>query len=134
MPSASCAMWPRNCAGQPFRRRVHNFAHATFFRRPQPPSLSAIPTPWARQSILASSLDVPEHVIAYIDGYGNLKTILRAEVQPYAAGTNVRLRIGGREHKAIAGDGIFSVGRGQMAFAPGSSGWTNKQRRETRWM
>jgi S-adenosyl-l-methionine hydroxide adenosyltransferase len=78
--------------------------------------------------------DVPEHVIAYIDGYGNLKTTLRAEVQPYAARTNVRLRIGGCEHKAIAGDGTFSVGHGQMAFAPGSSGWTNKQRREMRWM
>ena len=78
--------------------------------------------------------DVPEHVIAYIDGYGNLKTTLRAEVQPYAAGTNVRLRIGGREHKAIAGDGTFSVVHGQMAFAPGSSGWTDKRGRETRWM
>jgi hypothetical protein len=78
--------------------------------------------------------DVPERAIAYIDGYGNLKTTLRAEVQPYAAGTNVRLQIGGREHTALAGDGTFSVAHGQMAFAPGSSGWTDKQGRETRWM
>ena len=38
--------------------------------------------------------DVPECAIAYIDGYGNLKTTLRTEGQPYAAGTTVRLRIG----------------------------------------
>src|SRR4051794_5047392 len=78
--------------------------------------------------------DVPERAIAYIDVYGNLKTALRATVQPYAAGTNVRLRIGGREHMALAGDGTFSIAHGQMAFAPGSSGWTDKQGRETRLM
>jgi hypothetical protein len=79
--------------------------------------------------------DVPERAIAYIDGYGNLKTTLRAEVQPYAAGTEVRLRIGGHEHRATAGDGTFSVTHGQMALAPGSSGWADKKRgSETRWM
>ena len=46
----------------------------------------------------------------------------------------MRLRIGGREHTALAGDGTFSVSHGQMAFAPGSSGWTDKQGKETRWM
>jgi hypothetical protein len=78
--------------------------------------------------------DVPERAVAYIDGYGNLKTTLRAGVQPYAAGADVRLRIGGREHRAIASDGTFSVAHGQMAFAPGSSGWTDGQGGETRWM
>jgi hypothetical protein len=78
--------------------------------------------------------DVPERVIAYIDGYGNLKTTLCAEAQPWAAGTSVRLRIGGHEHGAIAGDGTFSVTHGQMAFAPGSSGWAGRTGSETHWM
>jgi S-adenosylmethionine hydrolase len=77
---------------------------------------------------------VPEGAIAYIDGYGNLKTTLRVEAQPYAAGTSVRLRIGGHEHGATAGDGTFSVTHGQMAFAPGSSGWAGRTGSETHWI
>jgi hypothetical protein len=76
---------------------------------------------------------VPEGALAYIDGYGNLKTTVRA-AQRFAAGTSVRLRIGGHEHKATAGDGTFSVAHGHMAFAPGSSGWTDRMGSETRWM
>ena len=78
--------------------------------------------------------DVPGRAIAYIDGYGNLKTTLRAAEQPFSTGRAVRIRIGEREHEAIAGDGTFAVVHGQMAFAPGSSGWTGKNGQETRWM
>ena len=78
--------------------------------------------------------DVPDRVIAYIDGYGNLKTTLRAADQPYSTGTEVHVRIGRREHKAIVGDGSFAVAHGQLAFAPGSSGWTSKEGKETLWM
>ncbi len=77
--------------------------------------------------------DVPEGVIAYIDGYGNLKTTLRAEDRPYSPGTAVRIRIGEREHEALAGDGTFAVAAGRMALAPGSSGWRSAGGRETRW-
>jgi hypothetical protein len=72
-------------------------------------------------------------VIAYIDGYGNLKTTLRAEDQPYAPGTAVRIRIGAREHEALASDGTFAVAAGRLALAPGSSGWRSAGGRETRW-
>ena len=78
--------------------------------------------------------DVPEGVIAYIDGYGNLKTTLRAEGQPYSTGTAVHIRINTREHEALAGDGTFAVAQGQMALAPGSSGWTSGEGKETRWL
>ena len=78
--------------------------------------------------------EVPTGVIAYIDGYGNLKTTLRAEDQPYATEAAVRLRIGGCEHEAMAGNGTFAVAHGQMAFAPGSSGWAGREGRDTRWM
>ncbi|TWA55996.1 hypothetical protein FBZ84_12567 [Azospirillum baldaniorum] len=77
--------------------------------------------------------DVPAGVIAYIDGYGNLKTTLRAADQPHAAAA-VRLRIGGYEHEATMGNGTFAVPHGRMAFAPGSSGWAGREGAETRWM
>lgn len=78
--------------------------------------------------------EVPERAIAYVDGYGNLKTTLRAEDLRHPRGTAVRLRIGGREHEAIAGDGTFAVAEGRLALAPGSSGWTGREGREIRWL
>jgi hypothetical protein len=50
------------------------------------------------------------------------------------AGQRVRVRIGEYEREAIESDGSFAVEHGQMAFAPGSSGWKNKEGQETRWM
>jgi len=49
-------------------------------------------------------------------------------------GSSVRLRIADTEQEAIASDGSFAVEPGQLALAPGSSGWTNPQGEETRWM
>ena len=39
-----------------------------------------------------------------------------------------------KEQFAIASDGSFAVASGQLAFAPGSSGWTDAQGENTRWM
>ena len=44
------------------------------------------------------------------------------------------MRIGKRERTATASDGSFEVEQGQLAFAPGSSGWTDAKGNETRWM
>ncbi len=78
---------------------------------------------------------VPENRIAYVDGYGNLKTTIKFNAKEHKkrSATRVRVRIGARELEAILTDGSFAVEHGQMAFAPGSSGWTlgNAQ---TRWM
>lgn len=79
--------------------------------------------------------DVPLNCIAYIDGYGNLKTTIKYDPKNTTPdGATVQVRIGDREHKAINSDGSFAVEAGQLAFAPGSSGWTNAQGEETRWM
>lgn len=78
--------------------------------------------------------DVPQNCIAYIDGYGNLKTTIRYDAQQASSGSSVRVRIGEVELDAIASDGSFAVEVGQLAFAPGSSGWTNAQGEQTRWM
>lgn len=76
--------------------------------------------------------DVPQNSIAYIDGYGNLKTTIKYDGKGDRA--SVRVRIGEIEQEAIASDGSFAVESGQLAFAPGSSGWTNARGEETRWM
>ena len=78
--------------------------------------------------------DVPQNRIAYIDGYGNLKTTIKHDANNVRSGSSVRLRIGDTEQEAIASDGSFAVEPGQLAFAPGSSGWSNAQGDQTRWM
>jgi hypothetical protein len=63
----------------------------------------------------------PQQTLLYTDGYGNLKT---SWIRPPApVGERVIVQIGETHHPAIVSDGTFSVGHGEMAFAPGSSGW-----------
>ena len=78
--------------------------------------------------------DVPANCIAYIDGYGNLKTTVKHDKSKLGDGETVRLQIGETEQEATQSDGSFAVESGQLAFAPGSSGWTNAQGEQTRWM
>ncbi|HEX8000343.1 MAG TPA: hypothetical protein VF528_18320 [Pyrinomonadaceae bacterium] len=80
--------------------------------------------------------DVPPNRIAYIDGYGNLKTTINSSSKPEraTAGATLRARIGQIEQQAVASDGSFEVEHGQLTFAPGSSGWKDRDGVETRWM
>ena len=78
--------------------------------------------------------DVPPARIAYVDGYGNLKTTIAAAAGSPACGSSILVRIGRAEHVASASDGSFEVETGQLAFAPGSSGWTSADGTETVWM
>ena len=64
---------------------------------------------------------VPADVVAYTDGYGNLKTTY--EEPPAANGERVLVRVGHAATTAIVSDGSFSVAEGELALAPGSSGW-----------
>ena len=79
------------------------------------------------RSLLGAPLDpaalpgVPARVVAYVDGYGNLKTTwqeVAAEV-----GARLRVRVGDVEAEAVVGGGTFAVPAGELSFAPGSSGW-----------
>lgn len=67
---------------------------------------------------------VPASVIAYVDGYGNLKTTL--EEPPAPSGARVLVRIGEVAATAIVTDGTFAVAEGELALAPGSSGWPTR--------
>lgn len=77
---------------------------------------------------------IPRNQIAYVDGYGNLKTTIGHDAKIPPSGTNMHIRIGGVEQEAVVSDGSFAVRPGQLAFAPGSSGWRAEQGGEVRWM
>jgi len=87
--------------------------------------------------LLAAPLDrrqlpvVPAHAVAYVDGYGNLKTTWQ-EVS-VEAGTRVRVRVDGVEADAIVNNGTFAVAAGELSFAPGSSGWTTRTGDRRQW-
>jgi len=91
---------------------------------------NALADPIDRQDIPS----VPEQRIAYIDGYGNLKTTMKRGERKERTGSSIRVRIGSVEQEAVMSDGSFDVKSGQLAFAPGSSGWTTSQGEEIVWM
>ncbi len=72
----------------------------------------------------------PERAVAYVDGYGNLKTTWTEA--PAEVGDGVEVSIGGVSAPARVSDGTFAVREGEMSFAPGSSGW-NGPRGEVRF-
>ena len=78
--------------------------------------------------------DIPANRIAYIDGYGNLKTTTRFDPARVRPGTAYRVDVGSISRDAIASDGTFAVPHGQLAFAPGSSGWRTRRTGTVRWM
>jgi hypothetical protein len=66
--------------------------------------------------------DMPENRIAWIDGYGNLKTTTRKSHVHFEPGQPVLITLNGMKRTAFFTDGTFSVREGELAFAPGSSG------------
>src|SRR3712207_4315795 len=77
---------------------------------------------------------VPPDRVAYVDGYGNLKTSTARAAGDAVEGERLLVRIGDVELEAVASDGSFEVEEGQLAFAPGSSGWSGGAAGEVRWM
>lgn len=74
---------------------------------------------------------VPEGRLAYVDGFGNLKTTVRAgALEP---GARVRVSVAGVDREAQVAGGGFGVPEGSLAFAPGSSGWETPTHR-VRWV
>ena len=64
---------------------------------------------------------LPQRCVVYVDGYGNLKTSWFSPPAP--SGSRVEVTIGGQSAVATVTDGTFEVPIGELAFAPGSSGW-----------
>jgi hypothetical protein len=76
--------------------------------------------------------EVPAGVVAYTDGYGNLKTT--HDSLPADEGERVLVRIGHAATTAIVSEGSFSVPEGELALAPGSSGWPLPEGGERRFL
>lgn len=68
--------------------------------------------------------DIPDGVVCYTDGYGNMKTSIKPETLTELMGRDIVLHINGRTRVAKITEGIFGVSDGQLCLAPGSSGWT----------
>ena len=66
--------------------------------------------------------DTPQHRIAWIDGYGNLKSTVRVSQCRYNVGQALLVTLNGMKRTAFYTDGSFNVREGELAFAPGSSG------------
>ena len=75
---------------------------------------------------------VPERVIAYRYGFGNLKTTLQA-ADIEVSGT-LEVTLAGVTRQVTVADGSFSVPQGQLTLAPGSSGWLGPDGRRRRWL
>lgn len=63
----------------------------------------------------------PESVVCHVDGYGNVKTSIRAsEFSP--VGEQVRVELDGTERTATVADGVSGVDEGSLGVIPGSAG------------
>ena len=68
--------------------------------------------------------DMPENVVAYVDGYGNMKTSINLTQIETLKGKEISITINGQTHKARVSDGIFQSVEGDLVMSAGSSGWT----------
>jgi S-adenosylmethionine hydrolase len=78
--------------------------------------------------------ELPSDRVAWIDGYGNIKTTIPAHSIDLEPECKVTVRVGDVVSDAVYSDGSFKVSEGTLAFAPGSSGWQRRDGTEVRWM
>ncbi len=71
---------------------------------------------------LDSIPEPPEKCVAWIDGYGNIKTTIRLSSINYKPGDPIKVTLNTTTHQATFAPGTFEVREGELAFAPGSSG------------
>ena len=70
--------------------------------------------------------DYPKNIVAFVDGYGNLKTTIDPKDLKPHIGKYMSIGINGTKHFVRAGHSIFDVPDGLPCFAKGSSGWALK--------
>lgn len=78
--------------------------------------------------------DLPLDRVAWVDGYGNIKTTIPAHTVQMEPESKIVVRIGDIMSDAIYSDGSFRVPEGTLAFAPGSSGWLGTDGQPLRWI
>ncbi|ELR96991.1 S-adenosyl-l-methionine hydroxide adenosyltransferase family protein [Gloeocapsa sp. PCC 73106] len=77
---------------------------------------------------------IPENRVAWVDGYGNLKTTIPYDSVQLSPQTKVIVRVGDIVSDSMFSDGSFQVPEGTLAFAPGSSGWDLTAGKSVKWM
>ena len=118
--------------GDPKRSAALPPRSSTSHQRTSVPVLAVHPElPGAKDSSPDGTSKVPPQAVAYVDGYGNLKTTWCEP--PAEPGTRVVVRVGHVEAEAVVGGGTFAVPAGELSFAPGSSGWTTRDGGQRRW-
>lgn len=66
--------------------------------------------------------DMPEGIVMWIDGFGNIKTSVRRSGRGFNEGEKIHVKINGIKRTALVTGGSFSVDEGELAFSVGSSG------------
>ncbi|MBD3250508.1 MAG: hypothetical protein GF381_03005 [Candidatus Pacebacteria bacterium] len=66
--------------------------------------------------------DLPSNRLAFVDGYGNLKTTIYQSEIKHKPGSKIKIKLNGVVRTAYFAHGNFEVKEGELAFAPGSSG------------
>ena len=70
--------------------------------------------------------DFPDHIVAYTDGYGNMKCSIPVEALDGLQDQDVIVEINGEQSIVRVAEGIFGVADGQFCLSVGSSGWTRR--------
>ncbi len=70
--------------------------------------------------------EIPKNKIASIDGYGNIKTTMRLSELSYKPGQKLLIKLNASSHLVTFSDGVFNIAEGETAFAPGSSGYSDR--------
>lgn len=63
----------------------------------------------------------PHQTVCHVDGYGNVKTSIRASEFDLDR-DRVEVELGGQRHTVSVAGGVFAVEQGQLVLAPGSTG------------
>jgi len=70
--------------------------------------------------------DIPQNRIAYIDGYGNLKTTVRRSACTMPVGTRVSIACNNAMLEGVIADETYDIHDGEISYAPGSTGGTDR--------
>lgn len=65
---------------------------------------------------------VPEAAVAYVDGFGNIKTTITAE-RHFDPGSVLEVTVAGCTRRATVAGAGFALPEGELALSVGSSGW-----------
>ncbi len=70
--------------------------------------------------------DVPHDRIGFVDGYGNIKTTTRRSQVKIRLGDKIKIKINGISKTGIYVNETFDVADGQISYAPGSTGGSDR--------